>query len=43
MFNLNIKKMIIIKHIGVSEVTLNKIYKIINIYKKVLFIGLEDY
>lgn len=42
-YNLNIKKIIIIKHIGVSEVTLNKIYKIINSYKKVLFIGLEDY
>jgi transcription initiation factor TFIIB len=43
MYNLNIKKIIIIQHIGVSEVTLNKIYKKLNIYKKILFIGLEDY
>jgi transcription initiation factor TFIIB len=43
MYNLNIKKIIILKHVGVSEVTLNKIYKQLFSYKDILFIGLEDY
>jgi len=41
-YNLKIKKKVLLKSINISEVTLNKIFKIYKIHEKILFIGLED-
>lgn len=40
-FNINIKKNDIISIISISEVTLNKIYKIYRSHKKILFLGFD--
>jgi len=40
-YNLNIKKNNLINKINISEVTLNKIYKLINNYRSILLIGFE--
>ena len=40
-FKIKIKKKILIEKIGISEVTMNKIYKTFLIHKKILFIGYD--